>query len=139
MKIDVVLFVSCNRLTKASAISDQSSLDESQGKHLFCIGNKGGEKLVNYGYTPDNEYWDESKKYILANELAKLLQDMKLNDEPFTHHFAKPNIEVDNLYQGVRIRKITHLDEETEKKLLQAADKIYLEIMAGKKEESQSN
>jgi len=41
----------------------------------------------------------------------------------------KPYIEVDGLYTGVRIRKITNLSDQEQKKLVKRADKIFEEIM----------
>lgn len=43
-----------------------------------------------------------------------------------------PYVEVDQLYKGVRIRKITHLSDEQERTLIERADKLYLSIMSDK-------
>jgi hypothetical protein len=51
------------------------------------------------------------------------------------HEYSEPYIEVDGLYQGVRIRKITALSEQQETELINLADKKYLEIMANQKHE----
>ena len=91
--------------------------------------------MVNYGYGPNNPQWKEEKKWKLAEELRKLIIEMKLtrNDQiesgVMLHDYPEPYIEVDNLYEGVRIRKITALTDEQTEELVKRADQIFLSIM----------
>ena len=84
---------------------------------------------MNYGYNSDTKGWDESKKYILA---SRLLTELNLANQ-WIPGGTKPYIEVDGLYEGVRIRKITHLSDEDRSSLVKKADKIYNEVMGIKK------
>lgn len=92
--------------------------------------------MVNFGYGPGMKYWKDKKKHELAEALRKLLLEQKLTrneeievDGVMSHDFPEPYIEVDGLYPGVRIRKITALTKDQEDALITAAEKIYLEIM----------
>jgi hypothetical protein len=97
--------------------------------------------LVNYGYDSNCISWNESKKHELAESLRRLLLELKLtrnttiDRKMVMHEYSEPYIEVDGLYQGVRIRKITALSEQQETELINLADKKYLEIMANQKHE----
>ena len=85
--------------------------------------------MVNYGY--ECKGWKKWKTQMLANALNKMLDDGDYVDE----FNMQPYIEGDNpysLYKGVRIRRITHMSEERQKKLVEEADKIYLKIQNGK-------
>jgi hypothetical protein len=102
------------------------------------LGDKGGEsKLVNYGYGPTSKGWKDDRKYKLAEAFRDLLIDLKLtrNDEVesgdtgMLHNYPEPYVEVDNLYEGVRIRKITNLTEEQMDQLIPKAEEIYKKIM----------
>lgn len=92
--------------------------------------------MVNYGYNSVTAKWNENRKYDLAEELRKLLLELKLTrntkleEEEYTHDFPEPYVEVDGMYGGVRIRKITELTDEQQSKLIKKADEIYLKIMA---------
>lgn len=97
--------------------------------------------MVNYGYGPGMKYWDESKKYELANKLRDMIinikasrnRDIEMRDMPLMYQYhQEPYIEVDGLYAGVRIRKITHLSDELYDKVITEADKIYLDLMKPK-------
>jgi hypothetical protein len=78
---------------------------------------------MNYGYDKTTKGWIESKKIQLAESLSRKLKI------PIGFAFGKPYIEIDQLYSGVRIRKITHLSESEQEALVKNADKIYLEVM----------
>jgi hypothetical protein len=45
------------------------------------------------------------------------------------HEHPEPYIEMDGMYSGVRIRKITALSEQQSRELIDRADKTYTEIM----------
>lgn len=93
--------------------------------------------MVNYGYDPGIRAWDESKKGILANSLQELVDQIKkgskteLADACMSSDGKAPYIEVNGMYPGVRIRKITHLNDEQQRELITKADLIYTEIMLG--------
>ncbi len=80
---------------------------------------------MNYGYDENSKGWKDDKKLILAETLSK---ELKLKTE---NNFGgeEPYIEVDGLYRGVRIRKITHLSDKERDDLVLKSDKIYNEIM----------
>lgn len=105
--------------------------------------------MVNYGYGPETKRWDESKKHILARSLLEMVDQMKkdgtvksvdaciFDENGMAIDGTAPYIEVDQLYRGVRIRKITHLNKEQTDKLIKTADKIYLDIMSGTSEKEE--
>lgn len=80
---------------------------------------------MNYGYDKDTPGWKEDRKQLLAEMLAKKLPA----------HLGRmvggvtPYIEVDGLYEGVRIRKITNIATEDRDSFIARADKIYHEVM----------
>ncbi len=78
---------------------------------------------MNYGYDAGSMNWKESKKEELALALHKLLS---FNSYPEVY------IEVDSLYPGVRLRKITNLSDKEREKLIKEADKIYAKVMVSK-------
>ena len=80
---------------------------------------------MNYGYNEDSKGWDESKKLLLAQRLRALLITLGLQGKGVDY----PYIEIDGLYDGVRIRKITYLGDGTRDDLIREADKIYDEVM----------
>lgn len=81
--------------------------------------------MVNYGYGPGCQNWKESRKQLLAEKLSQELP-AKIG---WTPGGGSPYIEVDGLYPGVRIRKITNIATEDQKELIKRADKIYDEVM----------
>ena len=83
---------------------------------------------MNYGYNTSCEGYKIEKENILARKLNTLIQKY-FSDMP---SIDKPYIELDGLYDGVRIRKITHLSEPWRKKLVKKADKIFEEVMLKK-------
>lgn len=68
---------------------------------------------MNYGYGRGTRNWKRERQRKLASELGKIWGD----------------VEVDGLYEGVRLRRITHLSDEDRTKLIQKADEIYAEVM----------
>ena len=95
--------------------------------------------MVNFGYGPGMKYWREDKKYILAKALNVLVQSTKFdlvspyknmdpNDEDVIEH-VYPYVEVDQLYPGVCIRKITHLTEDSQRNLVENAEEVYRQVM----------
>lgn len=80
---------------------------------------------MNFGYNSQSKYWREDKKYELASRIQQLLES-KGWGKPYC---GVPYTEVDGLYDGVRIRKVTHLSPEELQQLNQEADQIYLEVM----------
>ena len=82
---------------------------------------------MNYGYDSEREGWDPEKK----QELAERLSD-ELGLPVATAVSAprgKPYIEIDGLYEGVRIRRITNLSEGDREGLVKIADAVYDEVM----------
>jgi hypothetical protein len=77
---------------------------------------------MNYGY--ECRGWNMSQKIELAGRLEGLLHEKKYDLPDYRH----PYIEIDQLYQGVRIRKITDLTERQHSELVKGADKIYGEL-----------
>lgn len=76
--------------------------------------------MVNYGYYCSG--WSKSQK----EELAKSLQPLcDANPDKYNMH---PYIEVDEAYEGVRIRRITHLPNNDNMEFEKKADVIYLEL-----------
>ncbi len=84
---------------------------------------------MNYGYDNESKNWNEAKVELLVNRLVSELN----RDIECIAGSEKPYIEVDGLYKGVRIRKITYLSEEQRAELVKKADKIYNEGRDGKK------
>ena len=80
---------------------------------------------MNYGYTPDSKNWDETKKVILA---GRLITELRLKSLWIPGE-DKPYVEIDGLYPGVRIRKITYLSSKEKQELCKKADRIYDEVM----------
>ena len=80
--------------------------------------------MVNYGY--ECRSWKLHDKVKLIETLSKRLgfvigwENKTVVDEPY--------LELDGLYAGVRIRKITHLSDKETKELAKKADEIYKEV-----------
>lgn len=80
---------------------------------------------MNYGYDKHCKGWKPGRKAELARRLF-----VELNiGMGWTPGGTQPYIELDSLYPGVRIRKITHLTEQERVALVRKADKIYDEVM----------
>ena len=80
---------------------------------------------MNYGWHKDAPNWKEDRKILLAERLCRELPA----NMGWTPGGVTPYIELDGLYNGVRIRKITNLSEEDLDEFINRADKIYEEIM----------
>ena len=80
---------------------------------------------MNYGYDSETEYWKEERKQQLADTLSEVLH-YKIGRDLGGR---TPFIEVDGLYLGVRIRRITNLNTSDIEELVARADKIYNEVM----------
>lgn len=79
---------------------------------------------MNFGYNKEiSTGWKEEKKQILAEKLAELT---KLYVDKNGQY---PYVEVDKMYPGVRIRRITHLKENQKTKIVNRADAIYCAVM----------
>lgn len=81
---------------------------------------------MNYGYDKTTKNWKENKKEELAQRLRELCQKFKPSEE-YSNYL--PYVEVDELYDGVRIRRITHLSDTDKKRIVKEADKIYDGVM----------
>lgn len=79
--------------------------------------------MVNYGY--ECKDWSKKDKENLAQNLMK-----ELNlDWVWIPGGSDPYIEIDGIYNGVRIRKMTHLSDEESENLVKKADKVYGEFV----------
>lgn len=81
---------------------------------------------MNYGFDENTPGWKEDRKEELAEQLAEKLP-CRLGRVVGGY---TPYIEVDGLYNGVRIRKLTNLSEEDLHLFIKRADKIYWDVMA---------
>ena len=86
--------------------------------------------MVNFGYGPGMKGWDDKKAPLLAQRLQALLKTME-SARKFDglHEGIRPYVEIDGMYEGVRIRKITHLEKRVCDELIQEAEKIYHDVM----------
>ena len=80
---------------------------------------------MNYGFNETTKNWQENKKSELFYELKNLINVICFEDKII----LSPYVEIDNLYSGVRIRRITHLSDKQRNKLVKDADRIYDKIM----------
>jgi hypothetical protein len=96
--------------------------------------------MTNFGWNKNCELWQENRKWVLAEELEKAISRLGINIEIATGNKSykndgqSPYIEVDmpreeTAYGGVRIRRITHLSEEQQEKLVEEAERIYSLVM----------
>jgi hypothetical protein len=81
---------------------------------------------MNYGYGPDSPGYVRRRQARLAAQLAELCAMPDFVDA----RGMRPYVEVDGLYRGVRIRRITHLSEAAQDELVRLADEIYERVMA---------
>ena len=81
---------------------------------------------MNYGYNTGTRNWKEDRKMNLCFELAKVL---KLTIGWVNAEVGHPYIEVDGGYDGVRIRRISHLSEKAHNKMITDADNVYEKVM----------
>ncbi len=75
---------------------------------------------MNYGYDPT------SRDQELSGRLRRMLDDF-----PPNKHGMRPYVEINGLYAGVRIRRITNYDQATTDRLIETADSIYLQVIGG--------
>lgn len=85
---------------------------------------------MNYGYNKSTPLWKEDRKWILAEELEKALHfPIETGNKDYKNDGISPYIEVDGSYEGVRIRRITHLSSKQYDKVTIEADRIYELVM----------
>ncbi len=86
--------------------------------------------MVNFGYGPDTKGWDDKKASLLAQRLQALLVTMeKQRKFDNIRKEIRPYVETDGMYDGVRVRKVTHLTDEVGDELIIEAEKIYHDVM----------
>ena len=79
---------------------------------------------MNYGYPCEG--WTRTKKIKLAERInAKLDIAVGRHCEPDPD---KPYIEIDDAYKGVRIRRLTHLNPDKLRKVVETADAIHYDL-----------
>ena len=95
------------------------------------VPRAGGDNVVNYGYGPGDKGWKEEKISDLAEGLDGLLglyqKEFERRGEKWP--FPPPEVEVNRLYRGVRLRKLTHLGEAAIDELCVLADQVYSKVM----------
>jgi hypothetical protein len=84
---------------------------------------------VNYGFTPDMPGYKRDREPLLEAKLVALCKEYGGGSEHEAKWSGNPYVEVNRLYEGVRIRKITHLSETDTRKLVERADAIFVEVM----------
>ena len=83
---------------------------------------------MNYGYDKTIEGWKPEKEMLLGHKLSDMLDRENFKPKKGYENYT-PYIEQSGFYDGIRIRRITHLTKEDQTKLVKEADKIYDEIM----------
>jgi hypothetical protein len=80
---------------------------------------------MNYGWDETSRGWKESRKDELIEALCKEL--------PIADHKVlggtSPYLEVDGLYPGVRLRRLTNLADDDMEEFVKRAEKIYMRVM----------
>lgn len=79
---------------------------------------------MNYGYACPG--WSRQQKTALAAAISQELNEGDFKDA----RGQRPYLEVDGMYDGVRVRRITHLDESRIDALTKVCDALYLEHAA---------
>ena len=88
---------------------------------------------MNFGYNNKCKGWKEKYKWELAEELSKVLNvPIETGNRAYKNDGSSPYIEVDGVYNGVRIRRITHLSSKAHEELVMTAEKIYKKVMSKK-------
>jgi hypothetical protein len=82
---------------------------------------------MNYGWDETAANWKEDRKGALVKALSERLPC----PVGWTPGGKTPYLEVDRLYSGVRIRKLTNLADEDLDGFVKRADAIYQEVMSG--------
>jgi hypothetical protein len=80
---------------------------------------------MNYGFDSTTPLWKEDRKQKLADRLHTMVLPLQLADAT-----TAPYVEVDQMYDGVRIRRITNLSEPALKVLVETAEAIYKSVMS---------
>jgi len=80
-----------------------------------------------YSYGKSTKGWKEEKKDELFQKLVDLIK--KVNPENNCFWAKTPWIQKNGHYGSVTIRKITHLNSSSRKRLKSKADAIYREVM----------
>ncbi len=78
---------------------------------------------MNYGY--ECKGWTAEDKAELAERLAKILESAKYVDDRI-----KAEVEIDRMYSGVRMRKLTWLTDASLDDVITESDKVFDEIAA---------
>lgn len=88
--------------------------------------------VVNYGYGPETVGWKEDRKESLGMALLQVLAQVQVDMESAGEKWPspEPTVEVDGLYRGVRMRKLTHLGEKWIDEACVRADKTYKQSWA---------
>jgi hypothetical protein len=73
---------------------------------------------MNYGYDNSTRLWKEDRKQQLADRLSEAIKPLVI-----------PYVEVDQLYGGVRIRRIGDLSNAQRAALITCWDAIYDAVM----------
>jgi len=81
---------------------------------------------MNYGYTENTPGWDDTKKPELVRQLRVEIQSGTHKPEQGYENYT-PYLEIDGPFGGVRVRRITHL--ENVRKLVEQCDLIYERVM----------
>ena len=76
---------------------------------------------MNYGYAPLGKKADK----VLAKRLTNLVSEL-----PPGNGRLRPHIEINELYRGVRVRKLTDLTHDQLEAFIKAADKIHEAVCA---------
>lgn len=85
---------------------------------------------MNYGYTPDSPNWKPRRVDALVKALKAIVEDYSPDHGGEKYgDTQRPYVEVNGLYPGVRIRRITNLSEADCDKLVQRCDEAYEKVM----------
>ena len=82
---------------------------------------RSGEEGASMNYGFECQGWSMEKKQELADAWEELLR-------PYTKMRPCPTVEIDKLYPGVRMRKLTHIPDADLHDLMVAADAAYDKI-----------
>lgn len=81
---------------------------------------------MNYGYSEGTPGWDDTKKEELIQRLNVEVTSGQHKPEKGYENYT-PYLEIDGPFGGVRVRRITHLQDI--RKLIEHCDNIYQEVM----------
>lgn len=83
---------------------------------------------MNYGYSKDVPGYKPERQEQLAAALRELVEAFN-KDHQRGPEQRGPYVEVDEFYQGVRIRRITNMSDEGQQSLVKLADEVYRQVM----------